>query len=1264
MHAMEPSPKWSVRSEFKTLDARELLACPLESLLGVTADAATALGEHGFHTVFDLATSPMFSFAREALLAAQGRAKGVGASGRFPGEVLDDSRRDLSIEALPAEPIESFRGLNSDAGRKLAAALGVTNIGELAIWPPYRDAQSILSESYGGSPVTTGDPDSPLDLIPGSRKFPTERVQYDVLVMDVMTSAPEPEGMRPENLTFDPASMSPRSGNQVRGRRGNTQTETFARIDVTSRSRPSPLEAAGQLDLSTLAQTARGFERLATGAILTYTQSWYMEGLSLGQLLHTVALAPGESTKIAMIDWSRRTSTTAQEGIAESEILVSDLARTRSISEIVNAVATEAQQGFSKSSGWSVGGQIGHAGGGAGSADLSQMSGGGGGGGGVPVKLAAAHGESIGIGGGYASAESTGWTTGQRNLSANMAQNVMDRTHQASTSSRNRWATIVREVSQSESERISTRAVTNFNHMHALSIEYFEIVQMYRVVVELTKATQCLFVPMKVLNFERPGVIARFRQAIAAAGLTPRVRALREVEPDRMVMMAPARFTQWDPEPVSQMLGEKVGERGSASLVLPLNFYIYSITLTSEGGQQPFNYIEVEYQDGRVINTSQPAVPDIGPYKVFLTRNEAGSAAIPIFDSDVVQIRLRKNPNQVGFAGTVELKVELYSLRREGFPMPQGASSAELKFYIDVRASDLAPVALEFTRTVTGRELFRHLSDNALYYSQAVWRSLDTATIGQMLSNYSYDGRPVLSGIDPIPLAVAGNYLVFRRHLPPGDQPARTRWESWLEAQDVKIGERQESTVPLPSGGVFAEAVLGRFNSAEKLDITRFWNWQDSPIPITAPDIAAIQAASRAQPEGLVPGQLGQPVLKIEVPPDLPDPEGLKAILQAIQNGNMFRDMSGLGSTIGFAQSALGRAFDSARDAASQAGENMKTAVELYKAAFGGQGNSAATGGKQTTANAQRNASETGALINQGRDMDSRNVPRLNGGERPGTNPGGTGGDSGKPRGTWEGDAIEAGLGTGNTGGGAGAQYQQVLGPLGIGIAGEIIGGLTVMLIGGAASSLTGQSETVEVIGFNEAAFLLEKAPQPSRYQDYDVGEPGWLNISFENLGDAVLGDGVNLSINVMWDNCRLANLDAVDVTDDQAKALADTVFKRNVRITDIDRVDTQHPFVGKGITGGKIEFKLLPPRDYRPRIVNVGRTGMPSRVIAEVVPRIGISINLARVGGRVGPWYREFQLQNPATGGNSSLTFRNDGSGGIQVRQGKLANLGWSNEI
>src|SRR5262249_35672089 len=150
------------------------------------------------------------------------------------------------------------------------------------------------------------------------------------------------------------------------------------------------------------------------------------------------------------------------------------------------------------------------------------------------------------------------WTTGQRNLSANMAQNVMDRTHQASNSARNRWATIVREVSQSESENISTRTVTNYNHMHALSVEYFEIVQLYRVAVELTRVTGCLFVPMKLIDFTKVQVVARYKRVIAAAGLIPQVRALQLAETDTLILSCPIKDGNWGSAGLDAMFGETV----------------------------------------------------------------------------------------------------------------------------------------------------------------------------------------------------------------------------------------------------------------------------------------------------------------------------------------------------------------------------------------------------------------------------------------------------------------------------------------------------------------------------------------------------------------------------------------------------------------------------------------------------------------------------------------------------------------------------------
>jgi hypothetical protein len=218
--------------------------------------------------------------------------------------------------------------------------------------------------------------------------------------------------------------------------------------------------------------------------------------------------------------------------------------------------------------------------------------------------------------------------------------------------------------------------------------------------------------------------------------------------------------------------------------------------------------------------------------------------------------------NDVGFLAVT------FSFRSKDFrivvPVRLRASGAATVFHADVPA-----------------DLVSHLLDHRLYYSQAVWRSLDPATIGVLLSGYTWrlEGqmRRLVEIVDPTPVAVVANYLVLRLS---GD--AEEEYNAWLGRARIVVGQTREDQVPIPTGGVFAEAVLGRANSAEKLDITRFWDWQESPIPFGAPEIAAIATGSRGEPDQTVPGQLGQPVLNIVNPPGLPDPTGMNAVLAAI----------------------------------------------------------------------------------------------------------------------------------------------------------------------------------------------------------------------------------------------------------------------------------------------------------------------------------------------------------------------------------------------
>jgi hypothetical protein len=234
-----------------------------------------------------------------------------------------------------------------------------------------------------------------------------------------------------------------------------------------------------------------------------------------------------------MIDWSRRTGARIGEAITQTEALDATLIRTRSIREVVNGVAEESQTGFSAGGGMGASTTTGS---GAGAAiDLTEA--------GYPVSLAG--GLSRGLGMGASAAASYATTSGRREINAWMTQNITDSTQQHASSTRNRWATVVREVSQQESENVSTRALTNFNHMHALSVEYYEVVQLYRTVVELARAERCLFLPMQVLGFRGTTLPLRFRSIIARNALSMEVAALAYGEVDTLLITSPVRRGDW-----------------------------------------------------------------------------------------------------------------------------------------------------------------------------------------------------------------------------------------------------------------------------------------------------------------------------------------------------------------------------------------------------------------------------------------------------------------------------------------------------------------------------------------------------------------------------------------------------------------------------------------------------------------------------------------------------------------------------------------------
>ncbi|MEU8542244.1 hypothetical protein AB0C52_20020 [Streptomyces sp. NPDC048717] len=292
---------------------------------------------------------------------------------------------------------------------------------------------------------------------------------------------------------------------------GNYPTEIVRYQSVVLTDIPGAAPArdlTGAIDLGE--ENLPFYDRPAEGMIVTTEQSWSAQGVTLGRLLHSLALAPGESTKVAVVDWQRTTRATGAETAGENEALSSSTDQNRSISEVANSIAREEQHGNS------VGLQ----------SSQSSSSGGS-----VGVALF-----GIGGGGNWSKSSNSGIatsvsrSTGVKSVAQEATQRIAARTQQVATAARSRNMTVVRETTQTEKDQVLTRVVTNYNHMHAMSVQYYEVVQVYNVTTKPTKLERCLFIPLQELTFSHTS-LQRYKEVLASVAPVDWAAKIRAANP-------------------------------------------------------------------------------------------------------------------------------------------------------------------------------------------------------------------------------------------------------------------------------------------------------------------------------------------------------------------------------------------------------------------------------------------------------------------------------------------------------------------------------------------------------------------------------------------------------------------------------------------------------------------------------------------------------------------------------------------------------------
>ncbi|WP_185062881.1 ligand-binding sensor domain-containing protein [Pseudonocardia eucalypti] len=780
------------------------------------------------------------------------------------------------------------------------------------------------------------------------------------------------------------------------------------------------------------------YTRPGEGVVVTAQQNWVARGVTLGRLLHSLALAPGESTRIAVLDWSRQDAGASADTAAQGEQMSSATDDARDVAETSHGSARQTEEGSSTTRSKSHSGSGGVSGGFAG--------------------LLGGMGSSASWADNDTTATTVARSAGAKEATLSTVQNLTARTRQEASAHRTRKATVIKEASQAEGARASTRVVTNYNHMHAMSVQYYEVVQSYDVRTFPLRIDRCVFVPMELITFT-PELLRRFRSVLAAAAppeWADRIAASTrtsgpsraagsdvgsdvggagaKVTADGFVIESPAdsstlsriaaasdgtvcavttdgKAVRWDPtgpswaplpavpnnaavvsiavgrateiwvttqdktvcrlrdgvfvadpQPNNEDItvlgccqdGSVWGVNGRGGLYRRDTDGWHRFTSGSGGGIAAANRSKA-WHIGSDSNEVRPSSPDgIGwmsayrndkPMKMIAAASDTSLWAITtnnelyVHDGDGTffwKPSFVDDPEVAKLAWVAPVsRDEVWGIKTDGRPVRiyrPGSTTPDAARGDTHPAQDVAAV-------------LGHLNGDPHYYSQAVWANLDEITLSRILATYTYtpteaapDGaagdtptppsRPLGACVDPQPVAITGNYLAFR-----WNYPTETARQTWLRHNNLHEGDgpdSQHTVVAVPSAGVFAEAVLSRANAAEKIDLTRFWNWHDSPIPILPPEITPVGLDTRARDLDLTSHGLDPALAQLQQLRALPDPTGMAEISKTMVT-KLFDDMSKASENAQVAMQGLKEVAASEQAAGGRSVDAYKAALEHYQ---------------------------------------------------------------------------------------------------------------------------------------------------------------------------------------------------------------------------------------------------------------------------------------------------------------------------------------------
>jgi hypothetical protein len=679
---------------------------------------------------------------------------------------------------------------------------------------------------------------------------------------------------------------------------------------------------------------------VAGGHILENRVQWRSNGYSLGDVAHTLTLAPRQTRRISKVSWrrqeraSRREITTATDQVTETTL------RERDYSDAVASSLDEWSKGGSRSSTTGAAGGIGFALG--------------------PIV--------IGGGASHGSASSSSWQTGGRRVAASEQQQLRDAIRQFADSIRRLESTVVTEITQEEEVEGISETVRNINYCHALTVIYHEILRHYRVDTAFAGVRECLFVPFAISPFDVNKAL-KWRDKLRNGML---IRSLRWAL-DHLDEVANAWIDSNIPagprsaHPINYISGsayiklsiERPGDReeeGDAEkfrqewtriarlLGQPASVAIAEMNRENVNRDTYFQRKIAPTMASKWVNRLELVIGG-APVAADFTLNSSYAFGgtvrvdftVPVGGAynreslTTVTLRTKDSLPTGSVANLTRLEVRYFTdhfdyiarsvpgandLIEPDTGDPDTAGAATLMPLSEWERQDLRRVIEDAVD-----QLIVHLNANAMHYHKVIWWQMDrdelfmlldgfTAPYGRRLENGAWvedTGRSIASVVEREPLGILGNSLVYRvaggvflgidGHQSP-DELHRYYYDGAVKPQPLRVS--------LPTDGLYAQALMDSCNACEEHFGSTDWVLTNAEPELEA--LADQLGTRRSEPQDLEPSQFPQTLINLQNAPAAPDPTGLSGILQAVTNASAFRDMAGLAGTQANALGALTQA--------------------------------------------------------------------------------------------------------------------------------------------------------------------------------------------------------------------------------------------------------------------------------------------------------------------------------------------------------------------